>query len=112
MQAYWKEKHSDKHVTPNSCSGCNFSESINAGSSCTKMVPVAHCGPAASCGELHEYPLQTHLPLKRSHIQEEHKHGPDHGEDQNNLCPCVRTENYPLSIILAQGVFSPAVDLG
>lgn len=107
MQAYWAEKHSDRHVTPNSCSGCNFSGSINAGCSCTEMEPVAHGGPAASWGEIQEYPLQTHSALKRSHIQEEHKHGPDHGED---LCPWRQNRKLS-SFFLAQGVFSPAVNL-
>lgn len=64
------------------------------------MEHFAHDGPAASCTE---YPVQTQLGLKRTCIQEEHMHGPDIVE---------RTEQKIIfSLVLAQGVFSPAVDL-
>lgn len=112
MQAYWKEKHSDRHITPNSCSGSSSGKSVNSGCSCTKMEEVAHDGLAASCDKISTYPWQRHLALKRTHIQEEHMCSPDIMERTEAVCVRgVRKENYPLSLVLAQGVFSPAVDL-
>lgn len=113
MRAYWKEKHSDRHTTPNSCSGCSSSESINAGCSCTKAEQVVPGVPAASCGEISKHPSQPHSALKRrTRIQEEHMHSPDIMYRTKAVCvPSVRTENYPLFLVLAQGEFSPAVNL-
>lgn len=61
------------------------------------MEQGAHGGLASSCGEISEYPLQTHSALKRTHIQEEHMHGPDIMERTKAVSVRgVRTENDPL----------------